>query len=306
MSNPDETIDYGIVDVDVRAWVDAVRADPTQHRDRQVAEIVLAAIGLAPNLKDTLILKGGAAMALAFKSNRQTGDIDFTSTIEPHGLAESIAAELDPLFTRAAINLGHLDLICRVQTIKKLPRPLNFEEHDFPALLVRIGSAKRGSKEEQKLADGIASRVLDLEISFRDQVYASQDLNLIGAGVAVRAFTMHELIAEKMRALLQQPIRKRNRRQDVYDIAYLIDDHDLSGADKAAILTTLVGKCRSRGIEAKQESMDDPEVKQRAAADWDTLALEVSDLPPFEERFTLMRDLYVSLPWAALRKPSSL
>ena len=33
----------------------------------------------------------------------------------------------------------------------------------------------------------------------------------MGAGVAVRAFTMHELIAEKMRALLQQPIRKRYR-----------------------------------------------------------------------------------------------
>jgi len=122
MSEPDQPIDYGIVDVDVRTWVDAARADPTQHRDRQVTEIVLAAIGLAPNLKDTLILKGGAAMALAFKSIRQTGDIDFTSTIEPHGLAESIAAELDPLFIRAAIQLGHLDLICRVQTIKNAPQ----------------------------------------------------------------------------------------------------------------------------------------------------------------------------------------
>jgi predicted nucleotidyltransferase component of viral defense system len=297
MSEPDETIDYDIVNVDVRAWVDAARADPTQHRDRQVAEIVLAAIGLAPNLKNTLILKGGAAMALAFKSNRQTSDIDFTSTVEPHGFAENIRAELDPLFPRAAIQLGHLDLICRVQTVKKFPKPLNFEGHAFPALLVRIGSAKRGTKEEQKLADGIASRVLDIEISFRDQVYAYQELNLIGAGVAVRAFTMHELIAEKMRALLQQPIRKRYRRQDVYDIAYLIDDHDFSGADKAAILATLIEKCRSRGIEAKQESVDDPEIKRRAAADWDTMALEVRDLPPFEERFTLMRDLYVSLPW---------
>lgn len=297
MSEPDEAIDYGIVDVDVRAWVDAARSDPTQHRDRQVAEIALTAIGLAPSLKTTLILKGGAAMALAFKSNRQTGDIDFTSTIAPHGFAETIAAELDPVFPRAAIQLGYLDLICRVQTVKKLPRPLNFEEHDFPAVLVRIGSAKRGTKEEQKLAEGIAPRVLDLEISFRDQVYAYQELKLIGAGVAVRAFTMHEIIAEKMRALLQQPIRKRNRRQDVYDIAYLIDEHDFSGADKAAILTTLIEKCRSRDIQAKPDSMDEPEIKRRAQADWNTLALEIGDLPPFEERFALMRDLYMSLPW---------
>jgi len=302
MSEPVEAIDYGIGDVDVRAWVDAARTDPTQPRGRQVGELVLGAIGLAPRLKDTLILKGGAAMALAFNSIRQTGDIDFSSTMEPHGLAENIAAELDPLFARVAIQLGYLDLICRVQTIKKLPKPLNFDDDNFPSLLFRIGSAKRGTKEEQKLVSGIAPRVLDLEISFRDQVYSYQELNLIGAGVAVRAFTMHELIAEKMRALLQQPIRKRNRRQDVYDIASLLDDHDFSSTDKVGILATLIEKCRSRDIEAKPESMDNPEIKQRAQADWETLALEIGDLPPFEERFSLMRDLYVSLPWDGIKK----
>ena len=51
--------------------------------------------------------------------------------------------------------------------------------------------------------------------------------------------------------------------------------------------------------------MDDPEIKRRAAADWDTLTLEVSDLPNFEERFALMRDLYVSLPWDDPQKDSS-
>lgn len=119
----------------------------------------------------------------------------------------------------------------------------------------------------------------------------------MGAGVAVRAFTIHELVAEKFRALLQQPVRKRNRRQDVYDIAFLIDDHDFSDDDKATILATLIEKCRSRGIDAKQDSMDNPEIKQRAQADWGTLALEIGDLPPFDERFASMRNLYVSLPW---------
>ena len=119
----------------------------------------------------------------------------------------------------------------------------------------------------------------------------------MGAGVAVRAFTIHERVAEKFHALLQQPVRKRNRRQDVYDIAFLIEDHDFSGDDKATILTALIEKCRSGGIDAKQNSMADPEIKQRAQADWDTLALEIGNLPPFDERFALMRELYVSLPW---------
>ena len=92
-------------------------------------------------------------------------------------------------------------------------------------------------------------------------------------------------------------MRKRNRWQDVYDIAFLIDSHDFSGDDKATILATLIEKCCSRGIDAKHDSMDDPEIKQRAPADWNTLALEIGDLPPFDERFALMRNLYVSLPW---------
>ena len=297
MSEPDETTDYDIVDVDVRAWVDAARADPTRYRDRQVTEIVLAAVGLAPSLNTSLILKGGVVMALAFKSNRVTGDLDFSSIAEPTDFAEKAVAELNALLPRAAIKLGDLNLVCRVQTVKKMPRSLNFEEHDFPALLLRIGSALRGTKEEHRLAEGKASRVLDIEISFRDQVYAFQELNLTGADVAVRAFTIHEIIAEKMRGLLQQAIRNRHRRQDVYDIAYLIESHDLGDADKQTILNTLAKKCRTRGITALQTSIDDPEVKRRAEADWNTLALELDELPPFEERFTMMRDLYVSLPW---------
>lgn len=305
MSDADDhakDVEFDIVDVDVRAWVEASRADPTRYRDRQVTEIVLTAIGLAPSLHTNLVLKGGAAMALAFKSTRVTGDVDFTSMVEPAELAGKLTPELNELLPKTAIKLGYLDLLCQVQSVKKMPRAENFEDHDFPALRVRIGSAKRGTAEAARLAEGKASRVLDVEISFRDHVYTFQELNLMGAGVAVRAFTIHELVAEKFRALLQQPIRKRNRRQDVYDIAFLIDDHNFSGDDKATILATLIEKCRSRGIDAKQDSMDNPEIKQRAQADWDTLALEIGDLPPFEERFALMWDLYVSLPWDDIKE----
>lgn len=302
MSDPITETDatsFDIVDVDVREWVETVRADPTLYRDRQVTEIVLAAIGLAPNLHTNLILKGGAVMALAFKSNRVTGDVDFSSIAEPEGFADRLIEELNALLPSTAIKLGYLDLLCRVQTVKKMPRPLNFEDFEFPALLVRIGSAIRNTNEERRLNDGRAPRVLDIEISFRDQVYAFQELNLTGAGAAVRAFTIHEIVAEKMRALLQQPIRNRFRRQDVYDIAYLIEGYDLGPDDKHIILNTLIEKCRTRGITATQASLDDPEIKRRAEANWNTLGLELGDLPPFEERFTMIRDLYVSLPWPA-------
>ncbi|EEE35587.1 conserved hypothetical protein [Rhodobacteraceae bacterium KLH11] len=157
--------EYDIVDADVRAWVEAARSNPAQYRDRQVTEIVLAAIGLAPSLNTNLVLKGGAVMALAFKSNRVTADVDFTSIVEPAGFADQIADDLNAILPQTAIRLGYLGLLCRVQTVKKMPKPLNFEEFDFPALLIRIGSAERGTGEEKRLEAGRAIRVLDIEIS---------------------------------------------------------------------------------------------------------------------------------------------
>lgn len=287
-----------IVSIDVRAWVEAARDNPDRYRDRQVTEIVLAAIGLSPSLKENLVLKGGAVMALAFKSNRVTGDVDFTAIAEPAGFSDTIAEELNERLPRTAIRIGYPQLLCRVQSVRKMPRPVNFEEYDFPALRLRIASAARGTNEERRLQQGKATRVVDMEVSFRDQVYAFQELLLDGPGIAVRAFSLHELIAEKLRALLQQPHRNRNRRQDVYDIAFLIEANDIDASDKALIYETLLKKCKSHGIDPKADSMDDPEVRQRAQKEWHTLGLELGDdLPDFDERFELMQSLYVSLPW---------
>src|SRR5882672_1872302 len=104
-----QNVEFDIVDVDVRAWVETSRSDPTRYRDRQVTEIVLAAIGLAPSLHTNLVLKGGAVMALAFKSSRVTGDVDFTSMVEPAYLTEKLTPELNELLPKTAIKLGYLD-----------------------------------------------------------------------------------------------------------------------------------------------------------------------------------------------------
>lgn len=294
---PDNEVE--IVDIDVRKWVKAAQADPQLHRDRQVTEVVLAAIGISPTLKTSLVLKGGTLMALAFRSGRVTGDVDFSATVQPEGFEELLRVELDRALPRAAIKLGYLDLVCRVQRVKRHPRPDNFEGADFPALEVKVGFAKRGTSQEAMLAKGKAARTLLVEVSFRDQVYAFQELHLTEADVAVQAFTLTELIAEKLRALLQQPIRDRNRRQDVYDIAHLITQNEIDVDARGEILSTLIEKCRSRGIEPSIVSLDNPEVRERAAREWDTLRLEVADLRPFEEQFAMVSEFYRSLAWSS-------
>lgn len=296
---PDDDGPADIVDVDVRAWVEEASANPVLHRDRQVTEILLAAIGLSQNLKDVLVLKGGTLMALAFASDRVTSDVDFTATEGPDTFPQRLVDELNERLPRAAIALGYLDVIARVQSVRMKPRPQDFAAHDFPAMRVRIGSARRNTPEEKRLAGGQASRVLNIDISFKDQVYSYQELRLSDAGVAVRAFSLHELIAEKLRALLQQPGRDRFRRQDVYDIALLAEQADFGDADRATIHSILVEKCQTRSIAPVAASIDDPEVRRRAEADWATLGIELTSLPAFEARFAIVRDLYHSLPWQA-------
>ena len=60
-------------------------------------------------------------MALAFKSNRVTGDVDFTSMAEPADLTEKLTTELNELLPRTAIKLGYPNLLCRVGIVKLLP-----------------------------------------------------------------------------------------------------------------------------------------------------------------------------------------
>ncbi|GHC41490.1 hypothetical protein GCM10007291_49290 [Gemmobacter nanjingensis] len=286
------------VGVDLRVWVEAARANPTLHRDRQVTEVVLNAIGLSPDLKKALILKGGTLMAIAFSSPRGTGDVDFSASVEPGEFSELLSAELDRVMPQAAQKLGYPDLVCRVQGLVRRPRPQHFDDADFPALEVRVASARRGDPGQmQALAERRAARVLKVEISFRDQVYDYQELVLSGANVAVQAFSPLEVVAEKFRALLQQPIRNRNRRQDVYDLSFLIGRYEFDAEARAAIHRILIAKARSRGIEPAATSIIDPEVVERARRDWGTLLLEIEELGDFDERFAVVQKFYESLPW---------
>jgi len=120
----------------------------------------------------------------------------------------------------------------------------------------------------------------------------------IGPGHTIHAYGFADLVAEKFRALLQQPLRKRNRRQDVYDLA-MLSARPASSSVKADILESLRRKSRARGIEPTPASMSDPEIKSRAGADYLSLQDEIpGPLPDFEIAFTTVLQFYHSLPWA--------
>jgi predicted nucleotidyltransferase component of viral defense system len=286
--------------VDIKSWVERARRDPVAYAERQATEIVLSAIGSLPGYGSRIFLKGGILMAVVYESPRGTADIDFTTDLKaspelPSELRDALNKELP----RAAARLGFPDLVLRVQTVKEQPRPFKSADIQFPALYVTIAYAKRGSKVERRVMAGQGPHIIELEVSFNEPVHAIEIVRFGEGGPSFSAYALTDLIAEKFRALLQQVMRNRYRRQDVYDIAFLAERFAPDADERAAILASFRDKCAARGIAPTVDSISDPDVSARARSEWDTLRQEIGEVPDFDECFRKVEVLYRALPWAS-------
>lgn len=253
--------------VNVAGWVRKAEADPIAYQQRQTIEVTLNAIAMTGSLNVVMILKGGILMGLAYNSPRLTADIDLTTTLKAEdSTAGTVRRWLDSMFPRAAAALGYADLIIKTQSVKSWPKS-NFSAGKFPALKLRIGSAKRGTPQEKALQNGNATVVISVDISFNEPLQQVQVLELTG-GQKLRAYGLVDLVSEKYRALLQQVPRNRYRRQDVYDLNRLITYNEFDNELRKQILSALQTKCQQRQIKPTCASLDSTEVKRRAGKEW--------------------------------------
>ena len=286
------------IKIDTLKWVNRARADEETHRQRQVTDIILHAIARVLELNEKLCLKGGVLMGLAYDSPRQTSDIDFsfaTAARPDKNTADTFRNLLNTALPHASAKLGYPDLVVRVQSVEGLPAN-RYPDADFPALKLKIAYAKRGSPQEIMLGEGTASNTISLDISFNEKISKVQLLET-DQGEILKAYSLNDLIAEKYRAILQQSIRNRYRRQDVYDLDILIRNPDLNDEAKAMILTTFIEKCELRNIKPTQDSIDVPEIKKRSGSEWSTLELEIGNVPDFDACFERVATFYRQLPW---------
>jgi hypothetical protein len=285
-----------IREIDVPAWVEKAKDNPIGYQQRQAIEITLTAISIAVELNKKLFLKGGILMGLAYDSPRQTTDIDLTTAFEiDDKIDEKVANLLNAALPRAAATLGYTSLALRVQGHKRKPKG-DLDKLSFPALEVKIGFAKKGTKQEEALKIGRASGIIKIDISFNESINHTQVLRLPD-GRLLLAYGLIDLIAEKYRAIMQQKVRKQNRRQDVYDIHRLISSHQFDEPTCKLMIAAIIEKCSSRHITATQQSLDDPEIRRRCEADWLTMELEVGLLPAFDTCYDAVNLFYKSLPW---------
>ncbi len=283
--------------IKVAEWVKRAEADPVAYQLRQTVEVTLNAIAITVPLNTKLFLKGGILMGLAYNSPRQTLDIDMTTNFtSDDNVDDEILEQLNSALPRAIAALGYANLLVKASSVKRLPSTAIFKSAEFPALKLKIVSALRNTKQEIAFYKGKAPCVIDLDISYNEPLKQIQVLELTG-GQELLAYSLVDLIAEKYRAMLQQVPRNRYRRQDIYDLNLLIEENQINDACREQILEAFIEKCHSRNLDPTQGSLDDSAIKERASAEWQTMSLELGELPNFEECFECVSKFYRNLPW---------
>lgn len=281
---------------DFQAWEDAAAQDRQTQKERIASEVFLAALGSTESFRKTIFLKGGILVGAVYESGRNTADLDFSTILKPSkGFLERLESELVAALPAAAALVGSPDTIMKVQSVKYRPRPETFVDANAPAIEVKFAYAERGTKGETRLNSGNSSNVIYADISFNEEIAYIEEICIGDTGLSFYAYSKCDLIAEKLRSVLQQKIRKRNRRQDIYDLWYLIENYPIAGDECAEIKNIFIDKCRSRDFEPNPHSMNDDEIIMRSKSEWDTLASEVSALPEFEDAFKVVTTFYTEL-----------
>ncbi len=280
--------------LNVAEWV--ASAPLQQQAFREAVHIVLSAIGSSAPLRTQMVMKGGMLMAIRYNSTRFTRDADFSTTaLYQQGNEKELTEELEAQIQYFNQLLSY-NTHCTIQSSKINP-PGNNRTH--PTLNLRIGyAAPSNPSAMRRLIAKQSPQIVEIDFSYNEAVLDIEMLRLSDLD-ELHVYSLINLMAEKYRSLLQQPIRKRNRYQDVYDLFFLIEKALLAGhREHIDLLECIQTTCTTKGIEATPNSLRDPAVQNMAANGYRTLANDIQDnLPEFELAYSKVREFYEKLPW---------
>ncbi|MCU0973860.1 MAG: nucleotidyl transferase AbiEii/AbiGii toxin family protein [Burkholderiales bacterium] len=279
----------------LKEWVQDA-PDARQRELRQAVHTILVAVTQFRQSGLQVVMKGGILLAVEYDGDRYTKDVDFsTRALVAEIPPERFADTLNEALAAASQSLDY-GLDCRVQSRALIPPG---EDRSWPTLQLKVGYAPlTDGSRHGRFSRGQATDTVAVEISYNEVITDSEWLEL-GDGVTVEASTLVDLVAEKFRAMLQQPIRNRVRRQDAYDLYCLLEAHgnELERV-RTAVRDALILKSEGRGIEVRPDSLRDPEIERRSRAEYPQLADEIRRaLPEFEAVYGAVREYYEGMGW---------
>lgn len=249
---------------DIPGWARTAKVSITEARTRFVQLVILKAVASSRELKESLVLKGGNALDFVWQPNRSTKDLDFSvdSAVQRDQIDERT---LGVLFTGVLTITGRqmgVELV--VHRVKQNPPG---PDRTFITYEVSIGYAFSDQRRLLLIMrEGVPSaQVIRLDISMNEVICASELRNIDGDS-SIRVSSFEDIIAEKLRALLQQPVRKRSRKQDLLDIAVAVTQNPT--IDKQALASFLLRKAEARNVPVSREAFHQASVREYALQDY--------------------------------------
>ena len=242
---------------------------------------VLAGISAAPELRETLVFKGGTALKKCyFGEYRFSEDLDFSAR-EGVPVGDAMAGfmvEACATAQRLLDDYAPIEIRCE-RYAENHPHPGGQEAFQIRARFPWHRNVDTPVRVEVTMDERILWPVAQLEVNHG---YGE----LLEAGLAV--YSLEEVVAEKLRAILQQLAQlesrgwMRNRARDYYDLWRVLrtyrDDLDLTD-----FRARLHEKCRLRDVDFDgAEDFFDPRMVSNVGQGWrQSLGPLVSDLPDF-------------------------
>jgi len=280
--------------MDLDHWVDE-ELDLQRKQFRQAVHLILRAIAKSEVLAPTMVMKGGILLAIRYHSSRFTKDIDFSTPqrfqeVHLPALLQEVTEALAPV---SGDNEYGLALGLQSFAVKPPDRP----DVSFPTLQLKIGYASRTSQSEmQRFSNKQSTKVVQLDYSFNEWASEIEKQDLDGGTLSMYAY--HDLIAEKLRSVLQQPLRNRSRFQDIYDLCLLLECATITEEDKFLVLQKLHEASEERKVPMDRLAMRQQEVIDLSKREYARVAeLVPTKLPDFEVAYDIVRVFFESLPW---------
>jgi predicted nucleotidyltransferase component of viral defense system len=244
-------------------------------------------------LANRVAFKGGNALRFIHGNERSTLDLDFSA----EGDFPDSPAEIKGLM-EAALRAGErlYQVRARCQSIHRKPPGVEKTKPTYSIMVCYQFPADRYFQNiDERLTTGKHfSEVVEVEISLNDVLCETGDEQLSAGSRTLRVCTLEDILAEKLRALLQQIPRKRSRPQDVYDVASMVRKHS-ELIDIGKVSSFLLRKSEARQIVATKGAFNEA-VRERAAASYDAEVRDfTTEFIPFDEAWGEVLDLVLRL-----------
>ena len=265
--------------------------DESVARQRFAQYGLLRAFSYSKELSSALALKGGNALNAFWIPNRSTKDLDFS--MNKAMSLNDFETKLKGTFRRVQDDLG---IIFRVQRGSQDIDDNPPGGPTFPILRLRIAFALEDEYDLGRKLEAAEptphSNFVPLEIAFGECVCETVPVEVNGH-FSLQLCTVADIMAEKLRSLLQQVTRKTTRKQDVLDLAVVLQSG--TPIDIRKVSEFLRQKAPVRNVEATKSALRDPAVKERASIDYASLRQTAKVFIPFEEASALVMGLVDSL-----------